>query len=341
MLASRLHGLEDIRLDTVDEPTPGDGEVRVKVAHNGICGSDLHMYFRESPWRSGSPITLGHEFCGVVDGLGSGVSGVELGTRVAVRPFYKCGECSRCKTGLEHLCTPLRVLGCGAEGGGLAEYCVMDADMVYALPDAVTLEQGALVEPMAVSFNGVLRGDVEPGMRTVVFGAGPIGIGVLLGLRAQGVDDVVVVEPSAVRRETVGQLGASEVLDPTTDDVHGAVMARTNREGADAVFECAGVAASFSAAVPLVTARGKLVVVAVYEDALSWNPTGLMVNEVELRGSMGYEAGVYEQVIELMDQGHYPTSGWVEHIPWSAVVDEGFEPLRRGERMKVMVDVGA
>jgi (R,R)-butanediol dehydrogenase/meso-butanediol dehydrogenase/diacetyl reductase len=178
-------------------------------------------------------------------------------------------------------------------------------------------------------------------MRAVVFGAGPIGVGVLLGLRAKGIDDVVVVEPSAKRRETIAQLGATDVLDPTTDDVYGAVMARTNRQGADAVFECAGVAASFGAAVPLVTARGKLVIVAVYEDELSWNPTGLMVNEVELRGSMGYEAGVYEQVIELMDQGHYPTSGWVEHIPWSAVVDEGFEPLRRGERMKVMVDVGA
>ena len=252
MLASRLHGLEDIRLDTVDDPAPGEGEVRVKVAHNGICGSDLHMYFRESPWRSGSPITLGHEFCGVVDELGSGVSGVELGTRVAVRPFYKCGACARCGRGLEHLCSPVKVLGCGADGGGLAEYCVMDADMVFALPDAVTLEQGALVEPMAVSFNGVLRGDVEPGMRAVVFGAGPIGVGVLLGLRAKGIDDVVVVEPSAKRREAIAQLGATDVFDPTTDDVRGAVMARTNGEGADVVFECAGVAASFSAAVPLV-----------------------------------------------------------------------------------------
>jgi len=340
MLASRLHGLEDIRLDTVDDPSPGQGEVRVKVAHNGICGSDLHMYFRESPWRSGSPITLGHEFCGVVDELGSGVAGVELGTRVAVRPFFKCGTCARCLKGLEHLCSPPKVLGCGAEGGGLAEYCVMPEHMVFALPGAVTLEQGALVEPMAVSFNGVLRGDVEPGMSTVVFGAGPIGVGVLLGLRAKGIDDVVIVEPSAARRETVAALGPSEVLDPNTDDVRGVVMARTGGEGADAVFECAGVAASFSAAVPLVTARGKLVVVAVYEDELSWNPTQMMLNEIEMRGSMGYETGVYEQVIDLMDQGHYPTSGWVEHIPWSAVVEEGFEPLRRGERMKVMVDVG-
>jgi (R,R)-butanediol dehydrogenase/meso-butanediol dehydrogenase/diacetyl reductase len=134
-------------------------------------------------------------------------------------------------------------------------------------------------------------------------------------------------------------LGATEVLDPTTDDVRAAIMARTNRNGADVVFECAGVAASFSAALPLVTARGRLVVVAVYEDELSWNPTQMMLNEVELRGSMGYEMGVYEAVIDLMEQGHYPTTGWVEHIPWSAVVDEGFEPLRRGERMKVLVDV--
>jgi (R,R)-butanediol dehydrogenase/meso-butanediol dehydrogenase/diacetyl reductase len=338
MLASRLHGVEDVRLDTVDEPTPHEGEVRVKVAHNGICGSDLHMYFRGT-WGSGKPITLGHEFCGVVDELGPGVSGVELGTRVAVRPFYKCGACARCASGLEHLCTPLRVLGCGAEGGGLAEYCVMDAGMVFALPDSVTLEQGALVEPMAVSFNGVLRGDVEPGMRAVVFGAGPIGVGVMLGLRAKGVDDVVVVEPSAKRRDIIAALGAGEVLDPTTDDVRGAVMARTNRNGADVVFECAGVAASFAAALPLVTARGKLVVVAVYEDELSWNPTQLMIDEIELRGSMGYEKGVYEAVIELMAQGHYPTTGWVEHIPWTAVVEEGLEPLRRGERMKVLVDV--
>ena len=341
MLATRLHGFEDIRLDTVDEPTPGEGEVRVKVAYNGICGSDLHMYFTQSPWLRGNPITLGHEFCGVVDGLGPGVTGVEFGTRVAVRPFYKCGSCARCAKGLQHLCSPVKVLGCGADGGGLAEYCVMDADMAFALPDAVTLEQGALVEPMAVSFNGVLRGDVEPGMQAVVFGAGPIGVGVLLGLRAKGIDDVIVVEPSAKRRETIAPLGPTEVLDPTTDDVHGLVMSRTGRQGADVVFECAGVAASFAAAVPLVTARGKLVVVAVFEDELSWNPTAMMLNEIELRGSMGYENGVYEQVIELMDQGHYPADGWVEHIPWSAVVEEGFEPLRRGERMKVMVDVGA
>jgi (R,R)-butanediol dehydrogenase/meso-butanediol dehydrogenase/diacetyl reductase len=249
MLASRLHGLEDIRLETIDEPTPGEGEVRVKVAHNGICGSDLHMYFRGT-FGSGKPITLGHEFCGVVDGLGSGVSGVELGTRVAVRPFYKCGSCAGCTKGLAHLCTPMRVLGCGAEGGGLAEYCVMDAGMVFALPDGVTMEQGALVEPMAVSFNGVLRGDVEPGMRTVVFGAGRSG-SVSCSACARRASTTSWwssrrrsgVKRSRTRRDRRARPDHRRRL-RRRDGAHQA-------QGADAVFECAGVAASFSAAVPL------------------------------------------------------------------------------------------
>ena len=341
MLASRLYGTEDVRLEEVPDVAPGDGEVRLKVVHNGICGSDLHMYFRGQFGR-GEPITLGHEFAGVIDAVGAGVTGITPGTPVAVRPFFKCGHCDRCRRGLTHLCTPVKVLGCGAaEGGGLAELCVAKADMVFPLPEGVDLELGALVEPMAVSYNGILRGEVEPGMRIVIFGAGPIGIGVFLGLRALGVTDVIVVEPSAPRRAAIGALGATEVLDPRTDDVLGVVQARTNGEGAEVVFECAGVQASYMQALMASGARGRFVMLAVYEDPIEWNPSMVMLNEIEIRGAMGYEAGVYESVLALMAAGHFPTAGWVEHIPWSALVDEGFGPLRRGERMKVMVDLGA
>lgn len=339
MLASRLHGPEDVRLDEVPEPVPGEGEVRLRVAHNGICGSDLHMYFR-GLYARGEPITLGHEFSGVIDRVGPGVTGIEAGTPVAVRPFFACGACDRCRRGLGHLCAPLRVLGCGApEGGGLAEYCVARAGMVFPLPAGVTLEQGALVEPMAVSYHAILRGDVEPGMCAVILGAGPIGIGVFLGLRALGVDDVLVVEPSAPRRAAIGALGASEVLDPRTDDVPAAVRARTAARGADVVFECAGVPASYVQALAVAGARGRVVVVAVYEDPIEWNPTTLMLDELDVRGVMGYQDGVYEAVLDLMAAGRYPLDGWVEHVPWTALVDEGLAPLRRGERMKVLVDV--
>lgn len=339
MLASRLYGIEDVRLDEVPDAVAGDGEVRLKVAHNGICGSDLHMYFRGQMLRD-DPITLGHEFSGVIDTVGAGVTGLVPGTPVTVRPFFKCGHCEQCVRGLTHLCTPMRVLGCGApEGGGLAEYCVAPADMVFALPDGVSLAHGALVEPMAVSYNGIRRGDVEPGMHVVILGAGPIGIGVLLGLRALGVTDVIVVEPSARRREAAVALGAPEVLDPRGDDVLGVVRDRTRGQGADVVFECAGVQASAVQAVMAAGARGRVVVLAVYEDAIEWNPSMMMMREVELRGAVGYEEGCYEAVLDLMATGHYPTTGWVEHIPWRDLVHEGFEPLRRGERMKVLVDV--
>ena len=130
MLASRLYGTEDIRLDDVPDVVAGDGEVRLKVAHNGICGSDLHMYFQGQLARS-EPFTIGHEFAGVVDQVGPGVTGIALGTPVAVRPFLRCDVCDRCTRGLPHLHTPMRVLGCGAEeGGGLAEYCVAEAQHV-------------------------------------------------------------------------------------------------------------------------------------------------------------------------------------------------------------------
>ena len=339
MLASRLHGTEDIRLEEIPDVEPGPGEVRLKVAHNGICGSDLHMYFQGQLARS-EPFTVGHEYSGVVDRVGDGVTGITPGTPVAVRPFFRCGECDRCRRGLPHLHTPMKVLGCGAEeGGGLAEYSVATADQVFALPEGVTLEQGALVEPMAVSYNGIRRGEVEAGMRTVIFGAGPIGIGVLLGLRSLGVDDIVVVEPSAPRRASIAALGADEVLDPTTDDVVRAVRARTGGRGADVVFECAGVEASFVQSIVVAGARGRVVVLAIYERDVGFNPSMMMMDEVELRGALGYEDGCYEAVIDLMARGSYPTTGWVEHIPWSGLIDEGFAPLRRGERMKVMVDL--
>jgi len=339
MLASRLYGTEDIRLEEVPDVEPGPGEVRLKVAHNGICGSDLHMYFQGQLARP-EPFTIGHEFAGVVDLVGPGVTGIAPGTPVAVRPFFRCAECDRCTGGLPHLHAPMKLLGCGAaEGGGLAERCIAGVDQVFALPDGVTLEQGALVEPMAVSYNGIRRGEVEAGMRTVIFGAGPIGIGVLLGLRSLGVDDIVVVEPSASRRASIAALGAGMVIDPGADDVIRAVMAHTGGRGADVVFECAGVEASFVQSIVVAGARGRVVVLAVYEQNVAFNPSMMMMDEVELRGALGYEDGCYETVLDLMAKGWYPTAGWVEHIPWSGLIDEGFAPLRRGERMKVMVDL--
>jgi (R,R)-butanediol dehydrogenase / meso-butanediol dehydrogenase / diacetyl reductase len=348
MLAALLYGKEDLRIEDLAEPEPGPGEVKVAVAHNGLCGTDLHVYYGGLPVCTDTPHPLtgavlpqiqGHEFSGVVAALGDGVTDFAVGDRVAVEPPYWCGRCDRCEEGLTHLCRLLTSHGLASNGGGLSQATVVPARMLHRLPDTLTLEQGALVEPMSVAFNGVLRSGIEAGQTGLVFGAGPIGIGVFLGLRAIGVEKVIVVEPSQARREAIEALGAVDVIDPRATDVTKEVLGRTGGRGADATVECAGVPETFAIA-PLVTrARGRYVVIAVFEEAVSFNPGALMLGDGEIVGSCAYAPGVFERVIRLIGEGHYPTTGWVEHIDFEALIPEGLEALRRGERMKVLVDL--
>lgn len=210
MLAARLYGTEDLRIEEMPEPEPGPGEVKIRVAHAGICGTDVHEYFgtprathEPNPLTGATlPQTLGHEFAGTVVECGTGVDldRVAAGDRVCVRPIRTCGVCPRCTSGLSHLCTALAAIGVTSPGGGLAEYVVVPAAAAHRLPDGVPLMQGALVEPMAVGLNAVERSGVRAGGAALVMGAGAVGMGALFALGAQGVDDVFMVEPSPSRR---------------------------------------------------------------------------------------------------------------------------------------------
>jgi (R,R)-butanediol dehydrogenase/meso-butanediol dehydrogenase/diacetyl reductase len=349
MRAARLHGPRDVRLDDVAEPEAGPGEVKIRVAHNGICGTDLHEYFAgptavsDVPHRlTGAvlPQVLGHEFAGVVTTVGDGVHAIRVGDRVCVEPLLGCGECSRCAGGAPEMCDSIASIGLSAPGGGLAEFTSVPAHRVHPLPDGMTFEQGALIEPMSVAFNGVLRSRVEPGGTAIVFGAGPIGIGAFLGLQVVGVRaaDIAVVEPSETRRTAIERLGATNTLDPARSDVVGELLAWTQGRGADAVLECSGAAAAFAIA-PILAALGRrVVVIAIYEEPAAFNP-GVLLRGAEMVGSLGYAPGVFGRVIDAMAAGAYPTDGWVDHIALDDLVTDGLEALRAGRRMKVLVDL--
>jgi (R,R)-butanediol dehydrogenase/meso-butanediol dehydrogenase/diacetyl reductase len=347
MLAARLHGAGDLRIDELPLPEPGPGEVRLRVACGGLCGTDVHYYF-SGPTRDATvphpltgatlPQVLGHEFAGTVDRIGAEVTSVALRDRVCVEPLYTCGECERCRGGYRHLCRLSASHGLSAPGGGLAEYTVVPAGFLHPLPESLSLADGALVEPLAVALNGVLRSGVQPGGKAVIFGCGPIGLGVLLGLRASGVSDVFVVEPSR-ERAAIGRRFGAAVLDPQAEDPVAAILRATGGRGADAAFECAGAAASFAAAPQVVAARGRVVVMALFESDVALRPNLVFLpDEVEVVGSRAYAAGVFDRVIELMAAGNYPLDGWVEHIRLDGVRD-GLERLRRGAAMKVLVDL--
>jgi (R,R)-butanediol dehydrogenase / meso-butanediol dehydrogenase / diacetyl reductase len=337
MLAAVLHDAHDLRLEDVEECVPGPEEVTVEVAFNGLCGSDLKIY--ESGLRAidtphptthhCGPQILGHEFSGTVVAAGSSTAALALGDRVCIEPLYPCGRCAPCGAGLSHLCQILTFHGVISAGGGLSQRTTLPASMVRRLPDALTLEQGALIEPMTVSFHAIERAEAQSGHCAVVFGGGPIGIGVVFGLRARGCENVTVVEPSPVRRKVLQQLGV------TTVDVDAAP-----RGVADLAFDCAGVPAAFQGTLRSLRARGRAVVVAgSAKYSLEISAHMLQHTEIVVTGSVAFESTEFAQVMQLMEAGAYPLDGWVEHVPFAQVLEEGFLPLLKGVKTKVLIDV--
>lgn len=337
----------DVRIEDVPEPECSPGHVKLRVAHNGICGTDLHEYYagpiffptEPHPLTGMSlPLIMGHEFSGTVVAVGEGVRTVAPGDRVAVEPIYRCGNCAPCQEGRYNVCRQIGFHGLMSHGG-MAEYTVVPEHMLHRLPDEVSSELGAMVEPMAVAYHAARLGRVGPGEHAVVFGAGPIGIGLWFALRGEGVEDITVVEPSAERRAAITLLGATDVIDPRETDPADYVMQRTKNRGAAAAYDAAGVEASVEAGLSCLGAHRPLVSVAVYERPLTTTLLKLVLSESRIQGSLCYTAEDYRRVIELMASGHYDTTGWVSHIPLEQVHDEGFAALHAGTKMKVLVDL--
>ncbi|MFE6961704.1 alcohol dehydrogenase catalytic domain-containing protein [Streptomyces sp. NPDC057696] len=346
MLAARLYGAKDLRIEEMPEPEPGPGEVKIRVAYAGICGTDVHEYF-ETPRATHEPNpltgatlpqTLGHEFAGTVVARGEGVDRAAPGDRVCVRPIRTCGVCPRCVAGLDHLCAALAAIGVTSPGGGLAEYVVVPAGAVHRLPDGLSLEQGALVEPMAVALNAVERAGVRGGS-ALVTGAGAVGMGALFALKANGVDDVLVVEPSPARR-AAAELHGARVLDPGAVDVVGEVMRHTGGRGVDAAIECAGRPDALNTAIRSLAARAPVVMVALYSGPVAIDASVVRLAELALLGSEAYPDGVFERVLAHMADGRFPTDGWLEHIPLADAV-AGLHDVRDARRTKVLVDIPA
>ena len=337
MRAALYYGREDVRLEDIPEPDPTPGTVKVRSLHNGLCGTDLHQYLFGPLTPAPLPAVTGHEFSGEVVEIGRDVTSVAVGDLVAIEPIWPCGACAPCVDGDPNLCWDLLPHGLGGPGGGLSEFTVVGEHMVYPLPEGLGPVHGALVEPMAVAYRAVLRGEPHPGDAAVVFGGGPIGIGAYLALRALGVDDVTVVEPSATRRAAVRGLGAERVLDPAATDVVDDVREYTKGAGARVVVDAAGVPASFTAALGVASAHGRVVTVATYMEPVTYNPTDVLRREIEIVSSFCYN-GEFDAVIAHMVAGRYPTDGWVEHLPFDEQIT-AYERLHQGEAIKLMIDL--
>jgi (R,R)-butanediol dehydrogenase/meso-butanediol dehydrogenase/diacetyl reductase len=345
MRAVVYNGPGDVAVTDVPEASVGPGQVRLRVGFNGICGTDLHEFYagpifvptEPHPLTGGQlPLVLGHEFSGTVTDVGEGVTSLAEGDRVTVEPIYACGECVACRAGRYNVCAKVGFHGLSTDGG-MAESTVIPASMAHKLPDSVSLELGALVEPMSVAYHAVKLGEPDPAGTALVFGAGPIGIGLWFALRGQGVEDVLVVEPSPVRRAAIERLGA-RTLDPSAVDVPSFIAEHTKGAGVTAAYDAAGVQPAIETALACLGATRTMVSVAIYEKPLETPLLQLVLKEARIQGTLCYTSADYQAVIELMAAGHYDTTGWVETIAMADIVSEGFEALHAGQKMKVLVD---
>jgi 2-desacetyl-2-hydroxyethyl bacteriochlorophyllide A dehydrogenase len=329
---------DDRRLAVVDgpRPKPGPGEVEVEVAYCGICGSDLH--FRDVPALFPSGTVPGHELSGRISALGEDVEGWAVGDRVSVLPFAQCGECELCVAGEEQVC-PYAVsngigLGTGRPGG-YAERVLVDARMLFALPDQLDDASAALTEPVAVAVHAVAKAGVDADAPVAVVGAGPIGLLTALVLRARGFERLVVVSRNPARARAAEALGLATVA---LDDAASGVSATLG--GAPAVvFECAGTPAAATLALHLVRQLGRVVLVGIALEPLAVPATAIVFNEVEVVGAVIYRRAEFAEAIELLAAGRIPSDRLVTDVVSLDSAEDAFQALTAAgnTQMKVLL----
>lgn len=349
MLAARFHDKGDIRVEDVPEPQlKAADDVLVEVAFCGICGTDLHEYLvgpivtPTSPHPLTGvtiPQTLGHEFSAQVVEIGSEITDVRVGDRVAIMPAIVCGKCHYCRRGLGHLCVKFACTGLSAETGGLAQYAVLKDYQVATLPDTVSDVEGAVVEPASVAAYGIDRVGVRGGDVVLVTGAGPIGILSALYANAIGAATVVVAEPNPNRAALVRAMDIGPVLDPTQDDFEPFIKDLTGGLGVDVVAECSGSTPGLGTALRSVRRRGGIVQTGLHTKPASLDAMALSEKDVSLIGSWCYLITDWPRIIRLIASGKYPVGKAVTaQIPLQDVVTRGFDVLvdPRGNQLKVL-----
>jgi 2-desacetyl-2-hydroxyethyl bacteriochlorophyllide A dehydrogenase len=311
MKIAMLHAQGDLRLDDAQRPVAGPKDIIVKVAAAGICGTDLH-WLHMGPRYPGQPMALGHEFAGEVVEAGPQVTSFKLGDRVAYNSSNSPAD-----------------MGRGGESGGFAEYVVLrDVDQqtqaLCPVPDEVSLEHAALVEPMSVAEHAVNRSAMKPGESAVVFGVGPIGLGMVMSLRMQGIDDIIAFDLSKLRRDRAVSLGARAAFDPRENppgEILRELRGTSKRWGidypkTDVYLETSGAKGLMQDVVDFCAAGSRIVTVAMNREPVSLDANKVMSKEISIVGSSGYPREFPEVMTKLAGRKVDPEAMITHRFPF-------------------------
>jgi len=318
--------------------TPGENEVRIKVAYCGVCGTDVHIYHGMMDQRVSMPITIGHEMSGTIDAVGAGVSGYAAGDRVVVRPLDDRAEKPSDK-GFSHIAAGLKFIGIDSPGA-MQQYWNVPAFTLHKLPDNIDMKLAALTEPLAVACHDVRLSGLVAGETAVVLGGGPIGMLVALVAREAG-GKVIISEMNPTRVALAKELGF-DVVNPAKTDLVDYVTEKTDGGLADVVFEVAGVQPTVDIMTEVAGIRGRIVMVAIHGQPRPVNLFKFFWKELKLIGARVYEPEDYDKAIALVSAGDLQLSQLVTSVAPLSDVQSVFENIDRNpDGMKVLLDCQA
>ncbi|CAH0718100.1 unnamed protein product, partial [Brenthis ino] len=342
-LTAVLYKTKDLRLEQTPIPEIADDEVLLRMDCVGICGSDVHY------WQSGScghfvlkePMIMGHEASGVVAKLGAKVKNLQVGDRVAIEPGVPCRYCEFCKTGRYHLCPDIKFCATPPIHGNLARYYKHAADFCYKLPDHVSMEEGALLEPLSVGIHACRRGGVTAGQAVLVLGAGPIGLVTMLAAKAMGASKILITDILQSRLDKAKELGADYTLLVTKDSSEAEMVHKVHEllgSHPDISIDASGVQATVRLALLATKSGGAAVLVGMGSPELTLPLAGAVAREVDVRGIFRY-VNEYPIALSMVASGQINVKPLVTHHFSLEETLEAYEVARRGSGIKVMIHV--
>ncbi len=328
-----------IKFQEVELPEVGENQVLVKIMNIGICGSDIHVYHGEHPFTS-YPVTQGHEVSGEITEVGSNVKGLAKGQKVTIEPQVFCGECYPCRHGKYNLCEELKVMGFQTTGTA-SEYFAVDESKVTLIPESMSYEEGAMIEPLAVAVHGVKQmGDVK-GMRIAVLGAGPIGNLVAQAAKGLGASRVMITDVSDLRLAKAKECGVDVCVNTKEKDFGEAMIEAFGPDKADVIYDCAGNNITMGQAVKYARKGSVIVLVAVFAGMASIDLAVANDHELDIKSTMMYRHDDYVEAIRLTEEGKVQLKPLISKKFAFKDYQKAYEYIdaNRETTMKVIIDV--
>ena len=336
--AAFYRGDKTFKVETTQASEPGAGEVRIRIAFCGICGTDMHVFHGNMDARVGLNRIVGHEMSGVVDQVGEGVTGFTPGQKVVVRPLDHCGDCPACNAGHQHICHKLKFLGLDTDGA-MQELWTVPAHTLHVLPDDLRLDHAALIEPVAVACHDVRLSNLQPGEDVVVIGGGPIGV--LVAMVARDAGGKVVLSEVNPHRLAIAQKLGFDTINPAEEDLQAEVNSRTGGKGADVVFEVSGTQPGVDAMTAVAATRARIVMVAIHAKKPEIDLFQFFWRELKLIGARVYEPEDYDKGISIIASGGVDADTVITDVAPLSDIQAAFESLDRSPTaLKSLIQVG-